>query len=1267
MSSSLQWCFADFRLDPDNACLWRGTQAIALTPKAFDVLHYLVTHADRLVTKDTLLDAVWPETAIGDVVVRVAIGELRRVLGDTAQAPRLIATVHRRGYRFVARVVAHTAEVRGLAGPEPPAVPQPPLVAPPGAAAPPGARVRVCPRCQQGNPAEAQFCTACAAPLAVRCPTCGQDNPPGAVFCQACATALPSPMPSPAAPRDTPTMSPSEGIASPPAPLPLPEAERRHLTVLFCDLVDSTPLAEHLDPEDLREVVRVYHHTCAAVIHQYDGYIAQYLGDGMLVYFGYPVAHEDDAQRAVRTGLGILRALAPLTARLPLPPGDQLAVRLGIHTGLVVVGEVGAGARQEPLALGDTPNLAARLQGLAAPNTLVISAATWQLLRGFFACQALGPVRLKGRSQPLEVYQVLAETMARSRLDALGSTSLTPLVGREQEVGLLRERWAQVKDGFGQVVLLSGEAGIGKSRLVQVLQEHVAAEPQAWLTPCQCVPYYQHTALYPMTDLLERVALRFDREESPLQRLRKLEGFVVQYGLPLAEAVPLLAALLSLPLTADYAPLAVAPEQQKQQTLHALLTILLRIAAQQPVLFVMEDLHWVDPTTLEFLSLLVDQGPTARILALFTFRPDFSPPWTGRSHLTQVTLPRLPRRQAAELTGRVAHGKALPPEVVEQVVAKTDGVPLFVEELTKMVLESGLLQEREEGYTLTGPLPPLAIPTTLHDSLMARLDRLATVKGLAQLGATLGREFSYALLHAVSPWAEGTVQRGLQQLVEAEFLYQRGLPPQATYLFKHALIQDAAYQSLLKSTRQQYHQRIAQVLEAQFPELCETQPELLAQHYTEAGSMALAIPYWQQAGQRAIERSANLEAIEHLTKGLEVLTTLPDTPDRTRHELALQTALGPALRNIKGWSAPEAAQVYTRARELCQQVGEPPQLFPVLFGLWTSSIVQPEFQTARELGEQLLHLGQKASDPTLVLQAHWVLGFTLLFMGAFAPARAHLDHVRALYDPQQHRSHTLLYGQDPGATSLYYGALALWYLGYPDQALQRSQQAVTLAQELSHPVSLAFALAGVAEIYQFRREAQPTQERAEALMTLSTEQRFAFWLVSAMVLWGWALAEQGQGAEGIVQIRQGLASWQAMGEALYQPRFRALLAELYGHVGQTEAGLTVLAEVLAEVHTNGLCYCEAELYRLKGELLLQQAPGSSGEAEACFRQALDVARRQQAKSWELRAATSLARLWQQGKRADAYELLAPVYGWFTEGFDTVDLQEAKALLEELET
>jgi TOMM system kinase/cyclase fusion protein len=1075
-------------------------------------------------------------------------------------------------------------------------------------------------------------------------------------------TGPPAPLPPtslPAAEAD-PLIAADASPAAGSSPL---HAERRQLTVLFCDLVDSTTLSGQLDPEDLREVVQAYQETCARVIARYDGHIAQYLGDGLLVYFGYPQAHEDDAQRAVRAGLGIVEALGQLNTRLEQKQGVRLAVRLGIHTGLVVVGNVGGGARQEQLALGETPNLAARLQGFAAPNTLVISAATFQLLGGFFACQPLGAPPLKGLAQPLAVYRVLYESMARSRLEATGSTGWTPLVGREQEIALLRERWGQVKEGNGQVMLLSGEAGIGKSRLVQMLKEQVASEPQAWLTPCQCSPYYQNTALYPMIDLLERVALRFEQEESPQHKLRKLEGFLAQYGLPLAETVSLLAPLLSLPLTADYAPLPTSPEQQKQQALHALLTILLRIAAQQPVLFVMEDLHWVDPTTLEFLSLLVDQGPTARVLALFTFRPDFSPPWIGRAHLTQITVTRLPRRQAVEVIRQMAHGKTLPSDVVEQIVAKTDGVPLFVEELTKMVLESGLLQECEEGYELTGPLPPLAIPATLHDSLMARLDRLAMVKALAQLGATLGREFAYALFQAVSAWDEDTVRRGLQQLVEAEFLYQQGLPPQATYVFKHALIQDAAYQSLLRSTRQQYHQRIAQVLEAQFSEIAATQPEVLAHHYTEAGLPAQAVGYWQQAGQRATQRSAYVEALSHLSRGLEVLQSLPDTPERAEQELSLQTTLGSACMAVKGQAAPEVGQAYARARELCRQVGEMPQLFPVLCGLWRFYQVRAEHQTARELAEQCFSLAQRVHDPTLLLEAHFALGVSLLWLGEVVPARTHLEQGIALYDPQEHRALAPRAGIDLAVWCLSHAAQALWALGYPDQALRRNREALILAQGLSHPPSLAAVLFYVAYIHAYRRETQVAQEQAEAAMALASEQGFPQWLTVATMVRGWALAMRGQAEEGAAQIRQALAAWRAMGAGMAVSHWLVLLAEAYGHAGQAGEGLRLLAEAVVHVDSTGEQKYTAEVYWLRGELLLQQTIPDEAQTETCLYQALDIARHQQTRSWELRAAMSLSRLWQrQGKRDEARALLAPIYGWFTEGFDTADLQEAKALL-----
>jgi TOMM system kinase/cyclase fusion protein len=1060
--------------------------------------------------------------------------------------------------------------------------------------------------------------------------------------------------------------APASMPAPPPAVPATPEAERRQLTVLFCDLVDSTVLSSQLDPEDLREVVRAYQDTCAKVIARFDGHIAQYLGDGLLVYFGYPRAHEDDAQRAVRAGLGMVEALGQLNTHLSQVRGVQLAVRLGIHTGLVVVGDVGGGTRQEQLALGETPNLAARLQGIAAPNSVVVSAATSQLLGGFFACQPLGTPLLKGLAQPLAVYRVLYESMARSRLEAAGSTGWTPLVGREQEIGLLRERWAHVKEGVGQVVLLSGEAGIGKSRLVQILQEHVAAEPQAWLTPCQCSPYYQNTALYPMIDLLERVVLRFEREDSPPQKLRKLEGYLVQYGLPLAEAVPLLAALLSLPLTEDYAPLTVSPEQQKQRTLQTFLTILLRIASQQPVLFVMEDLHWADPSTLELLSLLVDQGPTARILALLTFRPDFSPPWTGRAHLTQVTVHRLPRRQAAEVIHQVAHGKTLPSEVVEQIVARTDGVPLFVEELTKMVLESDLLEEREDRYELTGPLPPLAIPATLHDSLMARLDRLATVKALAQLGATLGREFSYDLLQAVSPWDEATLRRGLRQLVEAEFLYQQGLPPQATYTFKHALIQDVAYQSLLRSTRQQYHQRVAQALEAQFPETVETQPELLAQHYTAAGCAEQAVCYWQRAGQQASERLAHVEAISHVTTGIALLKTLPGTPEHTQQALSLHITLGAALQMAKGYAAPEVEHAYTQAYVLCQQVGETPELVPVLFGLWRFYAVRPQLHTARELGDTLLRLAHYADDPALAVAAHSALGFTALCRGVLLDARRHAEEGIARYTPDQRRAPVFRIGQDPGVSCCIYAAWALWLLGYPEQALARVHEALTLAHALAHPYSLAYAHWWAAFVHQLRRDVAAVHMQADATVALAIEQGFTLWVAWGTSMRGWVLAMQGQDEVGLAQVRQGIAAERATGATVHTPYFYALLADVCGHLGHPEDGLQALAEAHTLVEQHDERYWEAEISRLRGVVLLRQTTPQHEEAETCLHQALAIARRQEAKSLELRAAMSLSRLWQQkGKRAEARDLLAPIYGWFTEGFDTADLQEAKALLEEL--
>ena len=726
-------------------------------------------------------------------------------------------------------------------------------------------------------------------------------------------------------------------------------------------------------------------------------------------------------------------------------------------------------------------------------------------------------------------------------------------------------------------------------------------------------------------------------DDPPATKLAKLEAGLRPSGLPLAEVVPLFAGLLSVPLpTERYAALTVTPQQQKQQTLDALLAWLTAEAERQPVLVAWEDLQWADPTTLEVLGLVVDQAPTVAMLHVLTYRPEFSPPWPQRSHITPLVLNRLERPQVEALIAQRAGGKTLPAEVVQHIVTKTDGVPLYVEELTKMLLASALLREEADQYVLTGPLRTVAIPDTLQDALMARLDQLNRAKEVAQLGAVLGREFAYELLQAIAPQDEDTLQAGLAQLVAAELLYQRGRPPRARYLFKHALIQDAAYASLLKSTRQQVHQQIAQVFETQFPALVETQPELVAQHYTAAGCTEQALVYWQRAGQQASERSAHLEAISHVTTGIELLKTLPETPAHTQHALTLHIALGASLIATKGQAAPEVEQTYAHARRLCQHLEDPHQLFPVLRGLWNHALVRAEHQAAHALSEQLLALAEQAQDPAMLVAAHRAVGSTLFCLGVPASAYGHLAQGIALYDPQQHRAAAFRYGEDSGVICHSFAAWALWYLGYPDQGLARIDEAVTLAQQSAHPFSLSFVLSFAAVFHQLRREGRATQERAEAAMSLATEQGFPLWVAYSSIPRAWALAHQGQAKEGIEQIHQGLTAWRATGAEIHRPYFLMLLAEAYGTMGQPEAGLTVLAEALTLVDKTGERWYEPELYRLTGALLLQQSADHHAEAQACFYQALDVARGQQAKSFELRAAMSLSRLWQQqGKHAEA--------------------------------
>ena len=858
-------------------------------------------------------------------------------------------------------------------------------------------------------------------------------------------------------PHATPTATPADALTSLPEPVRYaPEAERRQVTVLFCDLVDSTQLSQHLDAEDYRAVVRAYQEVAVTAMHPWDGYVAQYLGDGLLVYFGWPTAHEDAAVRAVHASLALLAVLAPFNATQLAPRyGVRVQVRLGVHTGLAVIGDMGGGDRHEQLAMGETPNIAARLQGLAAPDTVALSAVTARLVQRRFALETLGTHHLKGVTEPIQVFQVLGVPDTADDEEAATPGTAVFLVGRDEELGLLRRRWAQSKTGLGQVVLIRGEAGIGKSSLVETLRAQVRREGSTRVA-VRCSPYHTNSALYPVMEHVQRVC-QWQRGDPPAAKLDKLERTLRTYSLPLEDVVPLLAALLSVPLPeARYAALRLTPQQQKQQTHDALVAWMLEEAERQPLLVVWEDLHWADPSTLEYLGLLLDQSRTSAILNLLTFRPEFVPPWPSRSHMTPLTLTRLERPQVEALMTHLAGGKALPAEVVAYIVARTDGVPLFVEERTKMLLESDVLHQEAERYTLTGPLSAVRIPTTLQDALMARLDRLPMIREVAQLGAVLGREFAYEMLRALAGVEEPLLQERLAQLVDTELLYQRGRPPRATYIFKHALVQDAAYASLLKSTRQQVHQQVAQMLVARFPATVAAEPELVAHHYTAAGCAAQAVGYWQQAGQRAMQRSANVEAIAHLRQGIALLTTLPDTPERVQAELTFQTTLGPALMVTRGYAAPEVAATYHRARALCQQAGDTAELFPVLWGMWVLYLARAEHETAREFGEQCLSLARRLDDPALLLEAHLILGASWFLLGQLSQAHAHLEQSMRLYDPHQHHALTFRYGNfDPGAMCLAFAGWTLWVQGYPEQALERANETLTLAQHLEHPYTLA--------------------------------------------------------------------------------------------------------------------------------------------------------------------------------------------------------------------
>ena len=1040
--------------------------------------------------------------------------------------------------------------------------------------------------------------------------------------------------------------------------------ERRQITVLFSDLVGSTALSERMDAEDLREIISAYQSCVAEAVRRFDGFIAKYMGDGILVFFGYPEAHEDDPERAVRAGLELVAEVGRLKTHA------SLQARVGIATGLVVVGDlIGSGEAKERGIVGKTPNLAARLQGIAAPNTVVIAEGTRKLVGNLFELEDLGAMDLKGIAGPERAWAVLRPSSAESRFEALHASGLTSLVGRQEELDLLLRRWSKAMDGEGQVVLLSGEAGIGKSRLIAALSERLATEPHTRLRYF-CSPQHTDSALYPIISQMERAA-GFTHDDTAQTKLDKLDALLAQNFTPVQD-VALFAEMLSLANDARYPATELSPQQRRQRTLEALIAQIVSLAEQRPILMIFEDIHWIDPTSLETLGRAVDRIRTLGVLLIVTYRPEFEPPWIGRPYVTALTLNRLAEREISAMIDGVVGNKLIPANTRQDIIERTDGIPLFVEEMTKAILEAESEGEAQRTAAAV-PSPALAVPASLHASLMARLDRLGPAKEVAQIGAAIGREFSHALLAAVVRQSEAELGSALDRLIEAGLLFRQGVPPHASYLFKHALVQDAAYGTLLREPRRALHARIAETIESQFADIAEIQPELLARHCTEAGMIEKAASLWGKAGLRSLARSALVEAIELLSRALALIATLPATPDLRREQIELQVAIITPLLHVKGYAAAETKAAAERARLLIEQaeaLGEPPEdpllLFSVLNGFWLANYVAGNGDVMRALADQFLALAEKQGATFPRLLGYRLVGTSLLYMGDLTQARAHLDRAIALYDPVVHRPLATRFGQDVRMASLLRRSQALWSLGYPETALADADQSLRDAREIGHAATLFMALSVGSWTQTLCGNYAAANELIDEGLALAEEKGAFYQKAVGEGLQGTLMALTGN-ASGAVQVMPAaIAAQRSAGTALHIPLTLSRLARAYAEVGQFDEAWRCIAEAFTVVETTKEKWCDTQINHLAGEIALMGSQPDALKAEAYFERALAVARRQQAKSWELRAAMSMARLWRdQGKRDEARDLLAPVYDWFTEGFDTLDLKEAKALLDEL--